>query len=262
MNRETMIKKIIGETAEKLGFYYKGCERNGSVTDYTFKSRKESDYEIDQSIWIIIFDHYMEGWDIRLTLDSKKRVEGCNLIKSKFKEGFSGDCWYFKDEEELKEILYLFQNFLEENGQKIFHDNKLPEDEVRETNERHWRLYQEHETLNETYRKLYGMEDTKFTAKLIRRISDLLMEKKDANYGDVKELLLGMAAIYGDQLIRRRGGAWMWKDDSKSCIVKGMEMYSYCIMPLYTVEGYWKRKKDDYLYLLDDFRNYPTETVI
>ena len=110
MNRETMIKKIIGETAEKLGFYYKGCERNGSVTDYTFKSRKESDYEIDQSIWIIIFDHYMEGWDIRLTLDSKKRVEGCNLIKSKFKEGFSGDCWYFKDEEELKEILYLFQN--------------------------------------------------------------------------------------------------------------------------------------------------------
>ena len=54
----------------------------------------------------------------------------------------------------------------------------------------------------------------------------------------------------------------MWKYDRKSSIVKGMEMYSYCIMPLYTEEGYWKRKKNDYLYLLDDFRNYPTETVI
>ncbi|WP_256387222.1 hypothetical protein [Roseburia sp. 1XD42-69] len=44
MNRAKMIKKIIGESAENLGFYYKGASRDGGSTDYVFLRKKENEY--------------------------------------------------------------------------------------------------------------------------------------------------------------------------------------------------------------------------
>ncbi len=57
MNRAKMIKKIIGEAVDPLGFYYKGASRDGNGTDYVFEKKKESEYEIKQSIWISIFNN-------------------------------------------------------------------------------------------------------------------------------------------------------------------------------------------------------------
>ena len=260
MNRAKMIKKIIGESAENLGFYYKGASRDGGSTDYVFLRKKENEYETPQRIWFIIFDWYRGGWDIRMTFIGTKHIEAYRLIDSEFQEGFSGDCLHFKDEEELEQILYLFKRIIEEKGEKIFSEIRRPLEEILAENERHWKMYQERKILNETYRKMYGLENTQFTAKLIRTMCSLIFEKKDEKFEDVEEFLLGMAAIYGDQLIRRRGGEWEWDDKNKTCAVRG-ENNSFYEIPLMVVCWYWKRKIDDYLPMLGNFRNYPGETV-
>ena len=120
MNRAKMIKKIIGESAENLGFYYKGASRDGGSTDYVFLRKKENEYETPQRIWFIIFDWYRGGWDIRMTFIGTKHIEAYRLIDSEFQEGFSGDCLHFKDEEELEQILYLFKRILSNGISNFF----------------------------------------------------------------------------------------------------------------------------------------------
>lgn len=259
MNREKMIKNIIEETAEKLGFYYEGCSQNGDVTDYTFERKKESEFDVSQGIWILIFDNYRGGYDIRLTFAGTKRIEAYRLIESKFQEGDVGNCLHFEDEKELEQILRLFREIIEKKGETIFSEIRKPQEDIKKNRDMHWKLYQEHEALNKTYRKLYDMEDTQFTAKLIRRMSDVILARKDDNFEEVEELLLGMAAIYGDQLIRKRGGEWAWEDSF--CIIQGIQD-SYYEIPLQMVRGYWRWKRQDYNYFLDHFRSYPTETII
>ncbi|MGY3663730.1 MAG: hypothetical protein ACXAHE_07715 [Roseburia sp. 1XD42-69] len=264
MNRTKMIKKIIGESAENLGFYYKGASRDGNGTDYVFEKKKESEYEIEQSIWISIFNNYNGSWDIRLTFIGRDYIEGGSLIESKFQKGMLHGSLHFQSEEELEQILHLFKKIIEEKGEKIFSACKRSPEEIMEIQRKqnmHQRLYQERHTLNTTYRKMYGLENTQFTAKLIRTMCGLIFEKKDEKFEDVEEFLLGMAAIYGDQLIRRRGGEWVWDDKNKTCEVRG-ESGSLYKIPLMVVCWYWERKIDDYLSILGDFSIYPGETVI
>ena len=112
MNRTKMIKKIIGESAENLGFYYKGASRDGNGTDYVFEKKKESEYEIEQSIWISIFNNYNGSWDIRLTFIGRDYIEGGSLIESKFQKGMLRGSLHFKSEEELEQILHLFKKII------------------------------------------------------------------------------------------------------------------------------------------------------
>lgn len=265
MNRAKIVKKIIGNSVERYEFYYEGASRDGNGTDYTFAKRKESEYEIDQSIWISVFNNYNGSWDIRLTFIGREHIEGCSLIESKFQKGTFHDSLRFQSEEELEQILYLFRKIIEEKGEKIFSVSKRSPEEILEIQKKqymHQRLYQERETLNATYRKLYGLENTEFTAKLIRTMCCLIRKRQGESFEDVEEFLLGMAAVYGDQLIRRRGGEWVWEDDTKTSIVKGEGEYPYKIIPLWKIKFCWERKEDTYLLLLNDFKKYPTETVI
>lgn len=265
MNREEIIKEILGETVEQLGFYYEGCLRGRDVTDYTFVRKRESEFDISQSIWVLIFDNYKGGYDIRLTFDGRKRVEAYRLIESQFREGDVGDSLHFENEKELEKILHLFRKIIEKKGKKVFDDNRRTQEEIQniqKKREMHRKLYQNRKTLNANYRKLYGLENTQFTAKLIRTICGLILEKKDEKLEDMEDFFIGMAAVYGDQLIRRRGGDWIWEEDTQTCLVKGEGEYPYHVIPLWQIEFYWERKEDNYLRLLDDFKKYPTETVI
>ena len=83
------------------------------------------------------------------------------------------------------------------------------------------KLYEEHEELNRKYRKLYGMEDTEFTAKLIWRMSQVILEMQDEEFADVEETLIGLAAVYGDQLVRKCGGEWELSEVG-TCMITGI----------------------------------------
>lgn len=99
--------------------------------------------------------------------------------------------------------------------------------------------------MNQKYRKLYELEDTEFTAKLIRRIVKLIMENQDKQFEEVKELLIGLAAVYGSQLVLKGNGRWEWQEGLVShCWVKGIEG-GHNTIPLDALAFCWKNKRDE-----------------
>ncbi len=106
------------------------------------------------------------------------------------------------------------------------------------------------------------MEDTEFTAKLMRRMNQVILEMQDEDFADVEETLIGLAAVYGDQLVRKCGGEWELSEVG-TCMITGIHEGSRAgENPLNSIIFHWRNKRDDYRELLDCFRKHPYDTVI
>ena len=115
------------------------------------------------------------------------------------------------------------------------------------------KLYEEHEALNKEYREKYKITETD-TVTVMAKISGVILENKDKPFMEIEKLLIGLAAVYGCQLVKKRGGEWIFYDD----------VYSECVIdeipgcreesPLFTVFRYWQNKKEDLEILLQKFR--------
>ena len=268
MNKAKWIKKIIGEAVTEKGFSYTGCT-GGSDVGYSFKRRvdgEDEDDEIMQIIEIFISLSVIGGYDIRLTFCTNAygviNQEVTNLIPSGFKKGDLDDFLHFENEEELKQILQHFRRIIVEKGEDVFREISKHSTEARPKKKTYRKLYEEHEELNQKYRKLYGMEDTEFTAKLMRRMNQVIFEMQDEDFADVEETLIGLAAVYGDQLVRKCGGEWELSEVG-TCMITGIHEGSRAgENPLNSIIFHWRNKRDDYRELLDCFRKHPYDTVI
>ena len=268
MNKAKWIKKIIGEAVTEKGFSYTGCT-GGSDVGYSFKRRvdgEDEDDEIMQIIEIFISLSVIGGYDIRLTFCTNAygviNQEVTNLIPSGFKKGDLDDFLHFENEEELKQILQHFRRIIVEKGEDVCREISKHSTEARPKKKTYRKLYEEHEELNQKYRKLYGMEDTEFTAKLMRRMNQVILEMQDEDFADVEETLIGLAAVYGDQLVRKCGGEWELSEMG-TCMITGLHEGSGAgENPLNSIIFHWRNKRDDYRELLYCFKKHPYDTVI
>lgn len=244
MNEMKWIKEMIGKEAEKAGFTDGGSHRDGYVRGYVFYCAHEEERYEDYIGFTVI--------DNSIRMDFKRSGMGRGyiddvtcLLESKFTSDIQGFI-AFDSEEEYKEILEYFARIIREKSKEVFDSMEVhKEEDGYPGREMHWKLYQEHEELNQKYRKLYGLEDTEFTAKLIRRIMKLIMENQDKKFEEVKELLIGLAAVYGNQLVLKGNGKWEWQEGLLShCWVKGIEGGDDAI-PLNDLAFCWKYKRDE-----------------
>ena len=268
MNKAKWIKKIIGEAVEEKGFSYTGCSKDGCNVGYDFKRKiegEDEDDEITQTIDIFVSPHFISGCDIRLTFCTTAYGfpyrEVTNLIPSGLKKGYVDEFLHFENEEELKQILQHFRRIIVEKGEEVFREISKHSTEARPKKKTERKQYEEHEELNRKYRVLYNIEDTEFTAKLIRRMSQVILEMQDEEFADVEETLIGLAAVYGDQLVRKCGGEWELTENN-TCMIEGLQGGSLGMNPLNTIICYWRNKRDDYGVLLSWFKRYPGDTVI
>lgn len=239
MNREKWIKKIIGEIAKEHGFTYAGHYRDGYVHGYSFEYTKD---DIRQDIDITII-----GNEIRMQLNTtaygQMWVNVCDLMESDLKPDITGFL-EFKDEEEYKEILHTFSKILIQEGFRVLEEKSKHTTEARPKKETYWKLYTEHDELNREYRKKYDLEDTESSLKCIQKISDIILGTKDRKFAEVEEMLIGLAAVYGDQLIQEWGGEWVWSEMNNSCCVGGMRNGAYT-NPLVDMIFYWTRGEEE-----------------
>lgn len=222
MNKEKWIKEIIGEAVKDYGFEDFIYFVDGWTEGYDFE-RKDGDLE--QYIIITVIDN-----EIRLEFMTNAYgqfpVEASNLIKSDFASD-RRDFLMFKNEEEFKGILYLFRDIILQKGFEIFEKISRPTTEARPKKETYWKVFSENKELEEKYRKMYGLENTEFTRKMMQRISDIILSTKDQDFKEVEEMLVGLAAVYGNQIIRKCGGEWKWYDNTKSCLIVNIHGEKY-----------------------------------
>lgn len=256
MNKAKWVKKIIGEAVEQYGFEYIGYSRDGSIGDYTFERR---DGDLLQFIMMTT-----RGNEIRLEFRTNAYgrfgVEASNLIESRFAHGYENFLW-FQNEDEYKEILYHFRNIILQKGLTILEEESKPTTEIRPKKETYWELYTEHERLNKEYREKFGLEETESSRKLMQKISDIILETKEQQLSEVEEMLVGLAAVYGDQIIRKQGGEYTWNEDYHTCIIREMQGGSSA-SPLVDVIWYWGNKEEDMDYFLQAFQRLPGDLVI
>ncbi|MBD5471975.1 MAG: hypothetical protein HDR20_03445 [Lachnospiraceae bacterium] len=109
----------------------------------------------------------------------------------------------------------------------VLEEKSKPATEVRPKKETYWKLYTEHDELNREYRKKYNLEDTESSLKCMKGISDIILETTDQEFAEVEEMLIGLAAVYGDQLIKKMGGKWIWFEVHNSSGVGKMRNGEY-----------------------------------
>ena len=158
MNRAKWIKEIIGGAVEEHGFEYKGYSRDEYTYFYSYRRmKKDAQQDVWQTITIGVSLNEMElvfGTD---AFGQDSIEAGAGLIESDF-EIDSDNRWItWKDAEEFKKVLYHFREIILKKGLNILEEISIPTSEIRSTKETDWKLYQEHEALNEEYRKRYGL---------------------------------------------------------------------------------------------------------
>ena len=196
MNRAQQIKKIIGEAIKDRSFEYTGYTRDEFVHDYSFK---RVDGELIQYISIAVIDD-----EVRLEFSTnaygQEEVYASDLIESDFDGDDEGLA--FENDEEFKAILHHFKEIILQKGFEILDSISKPTTDVRPTREAHWKVFQEHEALNKEYREKYGITETD-TVTVLTKISGIIHDNLDKPFKEVEELLIGLAAVYGCQLIDR-----------------------------------------------------------
>ena len=255
MNQQKWIKKIIGEVVEKRGFVYTGHSRDGYIHGYYFECTKG---DLRQDIEITI-----SGNEIRMELNTNAYgqiwVNVCDLMESNLEPDITGFL-EFKDEDEYKEILYSFCEILIQKGFAVLEEKSKPTTEARPKKETYWKLYMEHDELNREYRKKYGLEDTESSLKCMQRIGDIILESTDQEFAEVEEMLIGLAAVYGDQLIKKMGGKWVWSEVHNSSGIDEMKNGSYA-NPLADTIFYWRRGEEYIDTLIRAFKMGPFDVV-
>lgn len=254
-NQEKWIKKIVGEVVEERGFVYTGHHRDGYVHGYSFKCTK-GDLRKDIDITVI-------GNTIRMELNTNAYgqiwVNVCDLMESNLEPDITGFL-EFKREDEFKEILHSFCEILIQRGFAVLEEKSKPTTEARPKKETDWKLYMEHDELNREYRKKYNLENTESSLKCMQRISDIILETTDREFAEVEEMLIGLAAVYGDQLIQKMGGKWVWSEANDSSGIGEIKNGGYA-NPLTDIIFYWRRGKEDIDTLTWTFKNDPFDVV-
>lgn len=186
-------------------------------------------------------------------------VNVSDLMESDLKPDITGFL-EFKDEEEYKEILHTFSKILIQEGFRVLEEKSKHTTEARPKKETYWKLYTEHDELNREYRKKYDLEGIESSLKFVQRISDIIPGTKDRKFSEVEEMLIGLAAVYSDQLIQKWGGEWEWSEMNNSCCVGEMRNGEY-VNPLADIIFYWRRGEEDLDIFTRPFQNGPFDVV-
>ena len=256
MNKEKYIKEIIGEAVKEYGF-----EKftHFIETDWESYEFERVEGELKQNILITIMDSDLR-LEFRTNAYGQFAVDATDLFPSNLASDRPGFLM-FKNEEEFKKIIYLSRDIILQKGFNILEEISKPTTEARPRKETYWKVYTENKELEEKYRKMYELEDTEFTRKMMQKISDIILSTKDKEFAEVEDMLVGLAAVYGNQIIRKCGGQWRWRDNTKSCVIDNIFNRDR-VNPLSQIIFYWDGKKENINYLLNSFREHPYDTVI
>ncbi len=252
MNRSKWIKEIIGGAIKEHGFEYEGGGKDEYIFIYSFQRRKG---DLRQYISIAVKDNKA---DLTFSTNAygQKEVHGSGLMESNFEMESDNRYIAWKDAEEFKQVLYHFREIILKKGMDVLEEISRPTTEVRPKKETHWKLYQEHEALNEEYRKKYGLENIESTKELMQKISDIIVGSRDKEFTEVEEMLIGLAAVFGDQLVIKCGGEWFWNPEVNTCTIKSMNGIRILLTenPLARIINYWKCKSVDPNILINSFK--------
>lgn len=151
--------------------------------------------------------------------------------------------WGYKDQEELRTILREFKRLIVTYGLDFVDTISKPATDAIPTEEMERYLYLNHQKLYEEYSAKLQTEG-KSAEEVIGIIYQAMEQSLDKSFDAVKDLLIGIAALYGHTISWGNRGEWVWDEERKNCTLQKVLGTQYQELPLkliVLVWDYWRK---------------------
>jgi len=235
MQKARLVKKVLGERFAKHGF-----EFMGSVDRGVWEFKKTLDNVIEQTITILL-DRF-ESNEVYFILNSKfgNNVKACDFVPEP--EYANKQWWEFNDDDEFVKALEEMGYLIEKYGFKKLDELSVSPYKFEATEEMNRRVYEKHDELTASFMKKYGIEDDITLWESIEIIKGIVEETDERIYDEkAKERLIGLAAFYGEQLIKKYDGEWEWCKHNSMCRVVKMKNLMTSMYVLSRISQAWEK---------------------
>lgn len=220
MNISKNIENIMGTMLKEQGFEY---EKHVGVWAY---SRHKG--EIKQDIFFL--RHRFFKGKIKAVFCTNAYGQGMyEFARFVPNIGTYQEFWEYKNEEELRQILEQFKEWIIKYGLSFLDEISEPTTEVRPKPETNLYLYQNHKEIYERYQKEWQLTDGKETIFTLR---EKLTEIYNKDFAEIEQTLIEYAAVYGYAMCIDGLGEWAWDEEEKVCLLKNVGGLKREIEPL------------------------------
>ena len=150
--------------------------------------------------------------------------------------------WPYKDEAKFIEILEEMRGLLLDCGFQELERISVSTTNIRPTPENNRFLRDHWEEVALKYREELNL-DSKTYEEQFEFIMEMIKKEEDKNFEEVEPLLVDIAAVYGDFLIRCFGGECTWIDEYNNFFIKKIGTCNGGCSPLLRVITMWRYKK-------------------
>jgi len=239
MKENEIIQSIIGEAIKSYGFYLLGCDsdlEHDTIT-WTFMNKKE---DLEQNITIRMKSRRELKLTFMTNAFGQRPIYAEDLTKDN-KGRISGLwCYVYNDEQEFVKLIEYFKTVVFDYGFDALERISVPTTETRPTKEMDRYLYENHEELNKRYRVIFNIDESTTHEEIFRIVHDYISETQGQVFEQLKETLIGLAAIVGTEYANVSNGDWLWDSSKNICWVTKKEKYPTMMYPLSTVINLWR----------------------
>ena len=214
MRQAEIIKDIIGEVVEPMGFAFRG----GMASDgWEYIRNKDG---IQQIIFIDDLNQYRRK-NARLLLTTNllnsRRVEICEYVPEY--DGQFDTFWEYKSEEDYKRIIIEFARIIKEYGIDKLNEISIPIRNAIVTDDMQRQFYQLHDKMAKEFQSNYQLEQMSM-AETNQLLYKMITEMQEKEFQEIKDQLMYMAAFWGETVTNEFTGYWEWKEDVDKCMVR------------------------------------------
>ena len=209
MNITKIIEEELGQELEKAGF--QPAFKESGVWPY---ERKKNG--VRQMVTIITGRYSKKALKVLFDTDAYGQRTGEFQDFVPEEDVKHQEFWRYKSEEQLRIVLKEFERLLFTYGLNFLETISKPTTDAVPTEEMEQYLYQNHWKLYEEY-SLKLQTQGKSAEEVIEIINQTMQQNINETFENVKDLLIGLAALYGHAISWGDRGKWNWDEKSKRC---------------------------------------------
>lgn len=231
INKAKLIKNYFGDVIKEYGFEYAGATSG----IWSFVRTKD---DIEQEVFLqqhrffsnqvkMVFHTKAYGWRDQEPMDYMEKYK-------------NQEFWEYNSEEEYIEVLKEFVEILKTQGLDVLEKMFIPLDPIYPTPEMEKKLYESYQLLIEEAHTKYQFERSGEEA--IEKVCELIYQKKDKEYEEVKDFLVEMAAIFVEVFVNDMGGRLDFLKNK--CVLEETGINKKkTLIPLMYIVSTWKMRK-------------------
>jgi hypothetical protein len=246
-----LIKKVLENKFAHFGFTFLGSTHRG-----LWEFRKIIQNDIEQYIRIYLDRHVKHFVYLDI---SSKYAHGVRVKDFAPEPKYANkQHWEFNDENEFIGILQEMGEIIEKYGLKKLDEISVSPYRFEPTEAMYKRLYEKHEELSVNFKKKHDINESITLKQSLDFIVKLLTTDGEKIYDDdTKEMLLEVAAFYGEQMIKRYSGNWEWHEKARRCAIGNMKHLSSISFVLHNIVQAWENASskiltDDYEFMINE----------